>query len=130
MSDGTQSRWKKWYGLRPQFVKWALGAVVCGLLLWLKAPFSYWIVASLAIWVIDLSAKRWLFRPQARSNEPAKLKPNRLMTGAICAVLGAAAGIGVGILMQSSASTLLWLAILLGSFGLIFGLVFKMTTIG
>lgn len=57
MSDGTQSRWKKWYGLRPQFVKWALGAVVCGLLLWLKAPFSYWIVASLAIWVIDLSAK-------------------------------------------------------------------------
>lgn len=52
------------------------------------------------------------------------------MTGAICAVLGAAAGIGVGILMQSSASTLLWLAILLGSFGLIFGLVFKMTTIG
>jgi hypothetical protein len=51
----------------------------------------------------------------------------RLLTGAIGAVLGAAVGVGVGLYMRSNAVTMQWLAILLGSLGLIFGLVFKLT---
>jgi hypothetical protein len=113
--------------MRPQFAISALGVVVLAFLMWLKAPFSYWIVAILAIAAIDWSAKRWIFPPQVRSDQPAKFKPDRLMTGAIGAVLGAAGGVAIGIFMQSNASTLQWLAILLGSFGLIFGLVFKVT---
>jgi len=53
--------------------------------------------------------------------------PKRLITGAIGAVLGAAVGIAVGIYMKSNANTMQWFAILLGSLGLIFGLVFKLT---
>jgi hypothetical protein len=49
------------------------------------------------------------------------------MTGALGAVLGAVVGVGIGFTMQSNASTMQWLAILLGSLGLIFGLLFKVT---
>jgi hypothetical protein len=49
------------------------------------------------------------------------------MTGPIGAVLGASGGIAVGIYMKANANTMQWLAILLGSLGLIFGLVFKLT---
>jgi hypothetical protein len=52
---------------------------------------------------------------------------NRLLTGALGALLGAAVGVAVGIYMHSNATTIQWLAILLGSLGLIFGLLFKLT---
>jgi hypothetical protein len=53
--------------------------------------------------------------------------PKRLMTGVVGAVLGAAVGVLVGIYMKSNATTLQWLAIPLGSLGLIFGFLCKLT---
>jgi hypothetical protein len=111
--------------MRPEFALWAVGAFVLLFLMWIDAPWSVWILVSLALAIIDWVAKRWVF---PRKPEPKRILPNRrLLTGLIGAVLGASVGVGIGLFMQSDAHTLKWLAILLGSLGFVFGVVFKLT---
>jgi hypothetical protein len=95
-------------------------------LMWVKAPWSYWIAVSVASAIVDWIVDRWILR--RKPVEPRQLLANRrLLTAIICGALGAGAGIGMGLFMQSDATTLLWLGILPGALGFFFGLVFKMT---
>jgi hypothetical protein len=112
--------------MRRHVALWVIDVLVALFLIWIKAPESYWFVAIGAMVVIEWIADRWIFK--TKRIKPAQLFANRRMVrGLIGAVLGAAVGIGIGLFMQSDATTLKWLAILLGTLGLVFGLAFKLT---
>jgi|SRR5580704_10692886 hypothetical protein len=114
--------------MRREFAIWAAGALCGCFLLWVKAPSWCLYTVAVVFTAIDWGARRWFPRRESANGEPVELITNRrLITGAIAACLGIVVGSSVGLFMQSSASTIVWLAILLGAFGLFFGTVFKLT---
>jgi hypothetical protein len=122
--------------MRREVAIWAVGAACGCFLLWLKAPSWCLFADAVAFAAIDWGLRRWIPRRQPANgeltseqpSEPIELITNRrLITGAIGACLGVMVGASVGLFMQSDATTIVWLAILLGAFGLFFGTVFKLT---
>jgi hypothetical protein len=120
--------------MRPELALWALGSVILLVLIWLDVPMWCFFSVALVLAVVDWSAKRWIFRRPPAQADPAKqaeaiewITNRRLITGAIGGCLGVVIGVSVGMFMQSNATTIVWLAIILGTFGLLFGTVFKMT---
>ncbi len=51
----------------------------------------------------------------------------RLVTGLIGAVAGAGVGTAVGLHLKATGANTIWLAVICGSIGLLFGLVFRIT---
>jgi hypothetical protein len=122
--------------MRPELAIWALGSAILLFLIWLDVPMWCFFSVALVLAAVDWSAKRWIFRRSPARTAPASQKESeaiewitnrRLITGAIGGCLGVVVGVSVGMVMQSNATTIVWLAIILGTFGLLFGTVFKMT---
>src|ERR1700734_3021136 len=120
--------------MRLRFAIWASALVCLAVLMWLKAPTWCLIAVFVVCKAIDWSAKWWIRRQKAARGEPTSQEQSepsepvtnrRLITGAIGGSLGVVVGVSVGMFMQSDATTIEWLAILLGALGLMFGVAFK-----